>query len=316
MNNDENWEKEIDWSKRTAVVGGPIFYEFVRSKAIPALDEGLAQMADAKAAEERKLRRWNAIAERAAKLSDCFAALTEEEDFMRMVHDFDESTKALFKGECIPSIGAWLLIGKRFTDAMKKGSTVPAKYEAELNSVTQEIASMTAVRDIFRSFVAASDNDYRLRCAPTRFRTRVFRDLSQNFNDIVESSLKVDFAELPKAIDSLSQTLKVIIEVSRKMQGICRRAKKDIKRRGSAFWAKLDAWNALRSAVRRPEPAPRPTSPPRCRVSGFLHKVGQVPAPRAETRHGPSSRKARTATRLSAYGGAPSNQEAARPSAA
>ena len=249
MNNDENWENEIDWSKRTVIVGGPVFYEVGRSKAIPALDEGLAQRAEAKAAEERKLRRWNAIAERAAKLSDCFAALTEEEDFMRMVHDFDESTKALFKGECIPSIGAWLLIGKRFTDAMKKGSTVPAKYEAELNSVTQEIASMTAVRDIFRSFVAASDNDYRLRCAPARFRTRVFRDLSQNFNDIVESSLKVDFAELPKAIDSLSQTLKVIIEVSRKMQGICRRAKKDIKRRGSAFWAKLDAWNALRSAV-------------------------------------------------------------------
>ena len=178
MQNDENWENEIDWSKRTAVVGGPIFYDFVKTQAIPALDEGLAQMADAKAAEERKLRRWNAIAERAAKLSDCVAALTEEEDFMRMVHDFDESTKALFKGECIPSIGAWLLIGKRFTDAMKKGSTVPAKYEAELNSVTQEIASMTAVRDIFRSFVAASDNDYRLRCAPARFRTRVFRDLS------------------------------------------------------------------------------------------------------------------------------------------
>ena len=66
MNNDENWEKEIDWSKRTAVVGGPIFYDFVKTQAIPALDEVLAQMADAKAAEERKLRRWNAIAERAA----------------------------------------------------------------------------------------------------------------------------------------------------------------------------------------------------------------------------------------------------------
>ena len=125
-------------------------------------------------------------------------------------------TRKTYCGNLLWQSGLTLLV------PMKKGSTVPAKYEAELNSVTQEIASMTAVRDIFRSFVAASDNDYRLRCAPTRFRTRVFRDLSQNFNDIVESSLKVDFAELPKAIDSLSQTLKVIIEVSRKMQGICR----------------------------------------------------------------------------------------------
>ena len=249
MNNDENWEKEIDWSKRTAVVGGPIFYEFVRSKAIPALDEGLAQMADAKAAEERKLRRWNAIAERAAKLSDCFAALTEEEDFMRMVHDFDESTKALFKGECIPSIGAWLLIGKRFTDAMKKGSTVPAKYEAELNSVTQEIASMTAVRDIFRSFVSASDNDYRLRCAPERFRTRVFRDLSQDFGDIVSAASQIDLDDLPATVNGVTDALKVIIDVSRKMQGICRSAKKDIKRHGGRFWSKLDEWNAMRSAI-------------------------------------------------------------------
>ena len=28
MKNDENWENEIDWSKRTTVVGGTAFYEF------------------------------------------------------------------------------------------------------------------------------------------------------------------------------------------------------------------------------------------------------------------------------------------------
>jgi len=87
MNNDENWENEIDWSRRTAVVGGPIFYDFVKTQAIPALEEGLRQMAAAKAESERKLQRWGAIAERAANLSDCFAALTGEVDFMRMVHD-------------------------------------------------------------------------------------------------------------------------------------------------------------------------------------------------------------------------------------
>ena len=95
------------------MVGGPIFYDFVKTQAIPALDEGLRQMAAAKAENERKLQRWGAIAERAANLSDCFAALTGEPDFMRMVHDFDEGTKAMFEGESIPSIGAWLLIGKR-----------------------------------------------------------------------------------------------------------------------------------------------------------------------------------------------------------
>ena len=115
MNNDENWENEIDWSKRTVIVGGPIFYEFLKTQAIPVLDEGLRQMAATRAESERKLHRWGAIAERAANLSDCFAALTGEADFMRMVHDFDEGTKAMFEGESIPSIGAWLIIGKRLT---------------------------------------------------------------------------------------------------------------------------------------------------------------------------------------------------------
>ena len=33
--------------------------------------------------------------------------------------------------------------------------------------------------------------DYRLRCAPERFRTRVFRDLAQDFGSIVESAAMV-----------------------------------------------------------------------------------------------------------------------------
>ena len=47
----------------------------------------------------------------------------------------------------------------------------------------------------------------------------------------------------------MTDALKVIIDVSRKMQGICRRAKKDIKWHGGRFWSKLDEWNAMRSAV-------------------------------------------------------------------
>ena len=54
--NDENWESEIDWSKRTAVVGGERFYDFVKTQTIPVLDEGLKEMAAAKAACENKMR--------------------------------------------------------------------------------------------------------------------------------------------------------------------------------------------------------------------------------------------------------------------
>ena len=107
-----------------------------------------------------------------------FASLTECEEFMTMIHDFDEKTTEMFKGEAIPTLGGWLRLGKRFTVAMRDGSSVPTKYTAELAAIQREIASATAVRNILRSFVSASDNDYRLRCAPERFRTRVFRDLA------------------------------------------------------------------------------------------------------------------------------------------
>ena len=41
MQNDENWESEIDWSKRTSVVGGPVFYALIKTQVLPTLDDGI-----------------------------------------------------------------------------------------------------------------------------------------------------------------------------------------------------------------------------------------------------------------------------------
>ena len=249
MKNDENWESEIDWSKRTTVVGGTAFYEFVKDKAIPVLDDGIRQLEAAKARCEDKMRRWGGIAERAGKLADSFAALIECEDFMSMVQDFDEKTTEMFKGAGFPTLGGWMRIGKRFTDALRDGSSVPTKYGRELAAVNNDIANASAVRDVLRHFVAASDDDYRLRCAPERFRTRVFRDFARDVNDLTVAGAKVDFGKIPGFLDGIAEALKVIIEVGTRLHGICRRAKKSIKRSGSAFWARLDGWNAIRLAV-------------------------------------------------------------------
>ena len=105
MQNDENWESGIDWSKRTSVVGGPVLYEFIKTQALPTLDEGIQALEAAKAVCEDKMRRWGAIAERAGKLAECFASLTECEDFMTMIRDFDEKTTEMFKSEAIPTLG-------------------------------------------------------------------------------------------------------------------------------------------------------------------------------------------------------------------
>lgn len=249
MQNDENWESEIDWSKRTSVVGGPVFYEFIKTQALPMLDEGIRALEAAKAVCEDKMRRWGAIAERAGKLAECFVALTECEDFMTMIRDFDEKTTEMFKSEAIPTLGGWLRLGRRFTDAMRDGSSVPTKYASELAGINRDIANATAVRDVFRAYVSASDDDYRLRCAPERYRMRVFRDFSKDVGDIADAGARVNFVSMPDFLNGVCEALKVIIEVGNRMQGICRREKKDIKRHGSAFWPKLDEWNAMRRAV-------------------------------------------------------------------
>jgi hypothetical protein len=54
---------------------------------------------------------------------------------------------------------------------------------------------------------------------------------------------------MPDFLHGIGDGLRVIIEVASRMQGICRRAKKDMKRHGSRFWAKLDEWNTIRNAV-------------------------------------------------------------------
>ena len=68
-------------------------------------------------------------------------------------------------------------------------------------------------------------------------------------NDLTVAGAKVDFGKIPGFLDGIAEALKVIIEVGARLHGICRRAKKSIKRSGSAFWARLDGWNALRLAV-------------------------------------------------------------------
>lgn len=249
MNKDENWENEIDWSKRTAIVGGPCFYDFVKAKAIPVIEDWMRELAAAKAECEDKMRRWCGITERSQKLAESFSAVVEDADFMRMIDDFDAKTCEMFKGEGVPTLGGWVRLGIRFTAAMRDGASLPAKYTAKLNTIQREITSATAVRNILRSFVSASDNDYRLRCAPEKYRSRVFRDLAQDFSDIVSASATIDLVMLPDTVNGIADALKIIIDIAKKMQGVCRRAKKDIKRHGPAFWAHLDKWNAIRSVV-------------------------------------------------------------------
>ena len=71
----------------------------------------------------------------------------------------------------------------------------------------------------------------------------------RGFLAAIQPGARIDFKAFPYYLPGIKNQLKVIVDFGAKMQGICRRAKKSIKRSGNAFWARLDGWNALRLAV-------------------------------------------------------------------
>ena len=72
---------------------------------------------------------------------------------------------------------------------------------------------------------------------------------ARDINGLTVAGAKVGFGKIPGFLDGIAEALAVIIDVARKMQGICRRAKKNMKRLGSLYWSKLDTWDALRRAI-------------------------------------------------------------------
>ena len=162
-----------------------------------------------------------------------------------------------------------------------------------------------AVRDVLRAFVAASDDDYRLRCAPERYRMRVSRDFARDVNDLTVAGAKVDFGNIPGFLDGIAEALKVIIEVGARLHGICRwypptTAGRSRRRRwlqGCEEIHQAQRQCLLGAARRMERPPPRrltaraltsrtkPATSPR----GGLFTFGRATTrPRAGTRHRPS----------------------------
>ena len=79
--------------------------------------------------------------------------------------------------------------------------------------------------------------------------SRVLGSMLESIGELVAAGAKINFDAFPSYLAGIEKQLKVIVDFGAKMQGICRRAKKDIKRHGGRFWSKLDEWNAMRSAV-------------------------------------------------------------------
>ena len=162
-----------------------------------------------------------------------------------------------------------------------------------------------AVRDVLRAFVAASDDDYRLRCAPERYRMRVFRDFAKDIGDIAEAGTRVNFVTMPDFLNGVGEALKVIIEVGNRMQGICRwypptTAGRSRRRRWLQGCKEVhqSSWKRLLVEARRMERPPLrrltaragalPAKPATLTRVGLFASGRASASPRAGTRHGPT----------------------------
>ncbi|MCR5414307.1 MAG: hypothetical protein K6F50_06230 [Kiritimatiellae bacterium] len=244
----ENWEKGCGW-ETLEPAGGREFHAFVKDEAIPVLRKGIEELEAMKRKNAETMRRWGEIAGRAESLFGCFTALTGSEDFMTMVRDFDFRAAGIFGKGTFHAIEDWLEAGIRLTRAMKNGSSVPRRYAEESAAVERDLKSTAAVRDILAAFLAASDDDRRLKLAPVKYRTRIFRDLTQNIAAINEAKTRLNPDKVPAFLEGIMPRIGIITEFSGRLQAICRAAKKKIKRHGSEFWTRLDDWMAMRRAV-------------------------------------------------------------------
>lgn len=245
MNNGKDWEADIDWTK-IEPVGGRGFYEYIKTQCLPVLDTGIDGIEKVKAKDAGKLERWNRVGKIATRLARDYDDLTASEDFTRIIHEFDEKTKA-DRPAGYPTIERWIEMGKYLTRALCGGSKIPGIFQARLTTATRDLVTAKALRDLLRNFIAACDDDYRLRCAPVKFRTRVFRNLAREINAVVAAGVQLNFESAPDFIRPLEKDVRTIHEEARRTQRVIRTAKKSIERHGDAFWADLAEWERLKA---------------------------------------------------------------------
>ena len=244
MANDTDWEAGLDWGKFDPI-GGKRFYLFVKGSAIKSLNEGIVQLTALKAEKDRKLRSWGEVAGLAARLDDEFRKLVESEAFKGAVEDIDKRAFLRFDDGTRMTLGLWIECGRSITATLRKGSIVPEGRRREAAEVGAELAKAETLRDFLKGYVELSENDYRLRNAPVRFKTKIFRDALRNVNALVAAGAKINDGAIPDFLMPIKDEVDQIKEMAAKTQRTLRLAKKAIERIGDRFWAEGNPLNAV-----------------------------------------------------------------------
>ena len=249
MNNDEqNWEQTINWERFDPPAGGRAFFDFMKA-SIPKLEAGVAKLRAEFEAETLRVTGHLEIAKLAERLQKEFDAIAESESFQRMLVGLDGQIKAVFPSGDVPTVSCWLRWGARITTALHNGSLLPGGWTKDKAKAERELATAENLRKFVTLFVSVSERDYKLRLAPIRIRTKLFREIAREVNALVAAGEALERGQLTEQfVSDFWVKAKEILTIARKTQKVCRQVRKTLDRKGESFWRETADCGLMASA--------------------------------------------------------------------
>ena len=242
MNTGENWEANLDWSKFDPIGGMP-FYLFVRDTCMATVENSIGALAKMKSEQADKIERWGRIARSAGLMEEGFKAFADTVGTTSMVEFIDTKIKLMYPKE-VMTITVWLDFGRHITRAFRNGSLVPQPLKDELVDTERNLAYAQTLYAFLQHYLKIAKGDYKLRNAPDKFKTRVFRDFASTVKEMIEIGGRLNCETGPQFIRVFSEQIERIKDMAVEANKTCRLAKREIERKGTAFWTELAAWRS------------------------------------------------------------------------
>ena len=237
MNNDEqNWEQTINWERFDPPAGGREFFDYMKT-SLPMLDEAIRLLRADYERETARLASQSEVARLAERLQREFDAIAGSEMFQRILEAMDKQVKVLFPCGELPTIGEWLRWGGHITRALRNGSLLPDGWQKDKAKAARELATAENLRKFVSLYVSVTEDDYRIRFAPIRLKTKLFREISKRVTQLVVTGEALEREQKNEGfVTKFWNKAREILDMARKTQKACRQMRKTIDRIGERYW--------------------------------------------------------------------------------
>ena len=115
----------------------------------------------------------------------------DAEIFKNTIRRIDERGCMIFPDGTKMTIQRWLEFGQVFTETLCQGCRIPEDLKKDVAKTAGDIAKAETLRDFLKGYIEVAEMDFRLRNAPARFKTKLFRDTLRLVNALVAMGEKV-----------------------------------------------------------------------------------------------------------------------------